>query len=141
MRDTGGKKSDAGQLFAAYDFLGAQADLAVEIVSNLTKIRSTEIIQAPPKEIESIGNIDANIVAKREGIQCIISDKSANIDDYVLFMPHGDYPNIEKLIDFLMTTLTNGEEAKAIVFAPNVTKTGINSFVTKENLVVIQNFC
>ena len=112
-----------------------------DTLSRLAEIRMAELIQASPEELESVGNIDANEVAKREGIKCMIDEKPANINDYVMIIPHSKYPDIEKLTNFLLTSMTSDEEPKEIVFASNVTKTGIKSFMTKDNLIVIQNFC
>lgn len=110
-------------------------------LNSLAEIRSEEISQALPEEMESIANVDVNNIAKREGIRCMIDGNSVPIYDYVLQTPHNIYPDIEKLTNFLMTSLASNEEQNEIVFAPNVTKTGIVSFVTEDYLIVIQNFC
>jgi len=110
-------------------------------LNSLAEIRSLEILQASPENRENISNIDINEIAKREGIECIINGESTNIYDYVLLFPPKSYPDIEKTVDHAMTYLINEEEFRNIVFASNATKTGTDSFVTGDDLLVVQNFC
>ena len=110
-------------------------------LNSLAEIRSLEISQAFPEDRELVSEIDINEIAKREGIDCMIDGESANIYDYVLLVPPKSYPDIERTVDYVMTYLTNEDEFKSIVFAPNATKTGINSFVSDNDLIVVQNFC
>lgn len=88
-----------------------------DTLNNLAKIRGAEMAQVLPEEAEAIGNIDANDIAKREGIKCMINGKSANIYDYIIIMPHNSYPDIEKLTNFLMTSLTSDKKQREIIFA------------------------
>lgn len=110
-------------------------------LNSLAEIRSLEILQASPEDREYISDIGINEIAKREGIECMINGESVNIYDYVLLFSPKSYPDIERTVDHAMTYLTNEEEFQNIVFAPNATKTGISSFVTGNDLFVVQNFC
>lgn len=111
------------------------------VLNNLAEIRSTDLSVAYPVYIEAISDIDINEIAKREGIECIIDGNPAPIYDYVILVPPKSYLEIEKVVDLIMTYMVDHEERGDIIFGPNITKTGIDSFVVGGDLFVVQNFC
>ena len=111
------------------------------VLNSLAEIRSLQISQTPHEDMENASNVDINEIAKMEGIECIIHDESVNIYDYVLLFPPESYSDIEKAVDHALTYLTVEDDYIDVVFSPNATRTGINSFVDGEYLFVVQNFC
>lgn len=108
----------------------------------LAKIRTLQITEAELNERETIGNANATEIAKNEGLECIDDyDNPIPIMEYVVIMPHGEFREFERFVDFGMQQLVNNDEAREMVFASNVTRTGISAAVTNEHLFIIQNFC
>ncbi len=110
-------------------------------LNRLAEIRSLEIFHAPHEDREDVSNVDINEIAKREGIECTINGESVSIYDYVLLFPPKSYSDMEKAIDHAMKHMTVEDDYGDIVFSPNATRTGINSFVDGNYLFVVQNFC
>lgn len=110
-------------------------------LNNLAEIRSEDLSVAYPVYLEAYSDIDINVIAKREGIKCMVDGKSVPIYDYVILVPPKSYSEIEKVVDLIMTYMVDNEDYGNIIFGTNITKTGIDSFVAGGDLFVVQNFC
>ena len=112
-----------------------------DTLSSLAKLRSTDMANVSIEQAEIISDLDANLIAKDNDLECIIDDEIMDIQEYVLFIPHSKFTTIEKLVNFVMEFLIEQEPETVILFDSSFTLTGINVSKNDDFLVVVQNFC
>ena len=112
-----------------------------DTLNSLSKLRSTDMANESPEQAEIISDLDVNLIAKNNNLECVIDDDVLPIQEYVLFIPHSKFTNIEEFVDFIMGFLIEHETEKKTVFDSDSTLTGISVSMNDEFLVVVQNFC
>ena len=112
-----------------------------DTLNSLSKLRSTDMANESPEQAEIISDLDVNLIAKNNNLECVIDNDVIPIQEYVLFIPHSKFTNIEELVDFIMGFLIEHETEKNTVFDSDSTLTGISVSKNDEFLVVVQNFC
>ena len=112
-------------------------------LNSLAKLRSTELASVSVEQTEIISDLDVNIIAKDNNLECTIDNDVMEIQEYILFIPHSKFVTIERLVNFVMEFLIEHEpetETK-ILFNSDFTLTGIHVSMNDDYLVVVQNFC
>ena len=122
-------KSDVG---------GLNLDYAL---NSLAKLRSTDMANVSYEQAEIISDLDVNLIAKDNNLECIIDNDVMEIQEYVLFIHHSKFTTIEELVNFVMEFLIEHEPETEILFDSSFTLTGINVSKNDDFLVVVQNFC
>ena len=112
-------------------------------LNSLAKLRSTGMASVSLEQAEIISDLDANLIAKDNNLECIIDDNVMEIQEYVLFITHSRFTTIEELVNFAMEYLIEHEPETEteILFESSFTLTGINVAKNDDFLVVVQNFC
>ncbi len=112
-----------------------------DTLNSLAKLRSTSMANESPEQAEVISDLDVNLIAKNNDLECVIGDNIMPVQEYVLFIPHSKFVTIEKMVDFVMDFLIEHETEKNTVFDSDSILTGISVSKNDEFLVVVQNFC
>ena len=112
-----------------------------DTLNSLAKLRSTDMANMSLEQAEIISDLDVNLIAKDNNLECIIDNDVMDIQEYVLFIPHSKFTTIEELVNFVMEFLIEHEPETEILFDSNSTLTGINVLKNDDFLVVVQNFC
>ena len=71
-------------------------------LNDLAKLRSTNMANVSLEQAEIISDLDANLIAKDNNLECIIDSNVMEIEEYVLFIPHSKFVTLERLVNFVM---------------------------------------
>jgi hypothetical protein len=114
-----------------------------DTLNSLAKLRSTDMASVSLEQAEIISDLDVNLIAKDNNLECIIDNDVMEIQEYVLFIPHSKFVTIERLVNFVMEFLIEHEPETEteIFFNSDFTLTGIHVSMNDDYLVVVQNFC
>lgn len=114
-----------------------------DTLNGLAKLRSTDMTSASLEQADIISDLDVNLIAKGNNLECIIDNDVMEIQEYVLFIPHSKFVTIESMVNFVMEFLIEHEPETEteILFNSDFTLTGIHVSMNEDYLVVVHNFC
>ncbi|MCH9659252.1 hypothetical protein K0U27_11315 [archaeon] len=114
-----------------------------DALNSLAKLRSTDMASVSLEQAEFISDLDVNLIAKDNNLECIIGNDVMEIQEYVLFIPHSKFVTIESMVNFVMEFLIEHEPETEteILFNSDFTLTGIHVSMNDDYLMVVQNFC
>lgn len=114
-----------------------------DTLNSLAKLRSTDMASVSIEQAETISDLDVNLIAKDNNLECIIDNDVMEIQEYVLFIPHSKFVTIESMVNFVMEFLIEHEPETEteVLFNSDFTLTGIHVSMNNDYLVVVQNFC
>ncbi len=114
-----------------------------DTLNGLAKLRSTDMTSVSLEQAEIISDLDVNLIAKDNNLECIIDNDVMEIQEYVLFIPHSKFVTIESMVNFVMEFLIEHEPETEteILFNSDFTLTGIHVSINEDYLTVVQNFC
>lgn len=114
-----------------------------DTLNSLAKLRSTDMASVSIEHAETISDLDVNLIAKDNNLECIIDNDVMEIQEYVLFIPHSKFVTIESMVNFVMEFLIEHEPETEteVLFNSDFTLTGIHVSMNNDYLVVVQNFC
>lgn len=112
-----------------------------DTLNTLAKLRSNDMANMSLEQVETVSDLDVNLIAKDNNLECIIDNNVMDIEEYVLFIPHSKFRTLEKMVDFVMEYMIEHEPETEMLFDSNFTLTGIHVSKYDDYLVVVQNFC